>query len=313
TFININQIYTTRKTMNILASVIFVGALLLSLGFSVILSKQISDPLNKLKNHMAHIEGGNMMSEVHVVGQKEVVLLSKNFNHMIAEIRQLLDRLVQEQKEKRKSEFLALQTQINPHFLYNTLDSIVWLAENNQNKEVVEMVIALSRFFRISISRGKNVISVKDELEHAKQYLHIQKIRYNKKFDYEFIVQPNVYQFSVVKLILQPIIENAIHHGIHSEFESGKIRISAYTTGKKLIFEVENNGYGITPERIQELMQNMRSEEQANSVGLRNVYQRLQLYYGEEADVQIISEQDQMTNVKLIVPCRKDYADEKNN
>jgi len=313
TFININSIFQTRRTMNIAIVSIIVGSLFLGFGFSVVLSKQISDPIHKLKNHMALIEQGDMLTEVKVKGQREVVALSKNFNHMILEIRQLLDRLVLEQKEKRKSEFLALQTQINPHFLYNTLDSIVWLAENNQNKEVIEMVIALSKFFRISISRGKNVIRVKDELEHAKQYLLIQKIRYNKKFDYEFQIQPNVNQFSVVKLILQPIIENAIHHGLSSEFETGKINISASTSGKKLLFEIENNGYGLTPSRIQELNQNMRSEEQANGVGLRNVYQRLKLYYGEEADVIISSEMDQRTNITLVVPLRKDYQDEKIN
>jgi two-component system, sensor histidine kinase YesM len=311
TFININQIYQTRQSMNLIASSIFLGALLLSLIVSVFVSKRISDPLIKLEEYMARIEKGDMTTEVVVTGQKEVVLLSNTFNKMIGEIRHLMSRIVTEQKEKRKSEFLALQTQINPHFLYNTLDSIVWLAENNKNSEVIEMVIALSRFFRISISRGKNVIAVKDELEHAKQYLQIQKIRYNRKFDYQFNVQPQVFQYSVVKLVLQPIIENAIHHGINSEFESGMIQINAFTKGKKLIFEIENNGYGITPERIAELYQSMKEEEQANSVGLRNVYQRLKLYYGDEADLEITSELDRMTNVRLVIPLRKDYADEK--
>lgn len=312
TFININGIYETRRMMNFVTSAIFVGSLIMSLVLSVFVSKRISDPLTKLKNHMAKVEKGDF-AEVIVSGQMEIVQLSNSFNKMIQEIKSLMNRLVTEQKEKRKSEFLALQTQINPHFLYNTLDSIVWLAENNQNTEVIEMVIALSRFFRISISRGKNVISVKDELEHAKQYLHIQKIRYNKKFDFAFEIDPEVYHYTTVKLILQPIIENAIHHGINSEFETGLIQISAYILNESLIFEVENNGYGITEDKINELYKNMRNEDRANSVGLRNVYQRLKLYYNEEADVVITSELDKMTNVKLIIPLRRDYQDEKNN
>ena len=311
TFININGIYETRNLMNFVTSIIFVGSLLLSLMLSVFISKHISDPLTKLKNHMSKVEKGQL-TEVDITGQMEVVQLSKSFNKMIEEIKSLMDRLVTEQKEKRKSEFLALQTQINPHFLYNTLDSIVWLAENNQNNEVVEMVIALSRFFRISISRGKNVIPVKDELEHAKQYLHIQKIRYNRKFDYEFSIDPQVYRFTMVKLILQPIIENAIHHGISSEFETGKIKIAASIQDESLRFDIENNGYGITQETINEINRNMRNEDRANSVGLRNVYQRLKLYYGDEADVVITSELDCMTNVTLILPLREDYQDEKN-
>ncbi len=313
TFININNIYETRTTLYLFESILFGGALLLSLFFSLYLAKRISNPLVKLQDHMALMEKEGLMNEVTITGQIEVVSLSVTFNHMITEMNQLLNRLVTEQKEKRKSEFLALQTQINPHFLYNTLDSIVWLAENNQNKEVIEMVIALSRFFRISISRGKNTISVKDELEHAKQYLHIQKIRYNRKFDFEFQIDHEVYTYSTVKLILQPIIENAIYHGINSEYETGFIMIKAYIHNQKLKFEIENNGYGITSEKIENLYQSMKNESKANSVGLRNVYQRLKLYYGDEADILITSILDQMTNVKLIIPLRKDLQDEKDH
>lgn len=313
TFININNLYDAKQQAAVFSTFVFVISLILSLGLSIYLSQRISNPLNKLKNHMQAIEQGEQMSEIDISGQKEVVALAKTFNHMVIEIKQLMQNIVIEQKEKRKSEFQALQTQIHPHFLYNTLDSIVWLAENNMNKEVVEMVIALSRFFRISISRGKNVISVKDELEHAQHYLLIQKIRYNKKFDYELDIDPKVYDYTIVKLVLQPIIENAIYHGINSEFEKGKILIKAYPHKKTLVFEIENNGYGITPERILELTNQMKQEGQAKSVGLRNVYQRIKLYYGKEADIIISSELDEMTNIKIIIPMRKEETNEKNN
>ncbi|MBN2268487.1 MAG: sensor histidine kinase [Acholeplasmataceae bacterium] len=313
TFININNLYDAKQQATFFSTFVLVVSLIISLGLSIYLSQRISNPLNKLKNHMQAIEQGEQMSEIDISGQKEVVALTKTFNHMVVEIKQLMQNIVVEQKEKRKSEFQALQTQIHPHFLYNTLDSIVWLAENNMNKEVVEMVIALSRFFRISISRGKNVISVKDELEHAQHYLLIQKIRYNKKFDYKLDINPKVYDYTIVKLVLQPIIENAIYHGINSEYEQGMILIKAYPQKKNLIFEIENNGYGITPEKIVELTNQMKQEGQAQSVGLRNVYQRIKLYYGKEADIIVTSELDEMTNIKIIIPMRKEEIDEKNN
>lgn len=313
TFININNLYEAKQQAAVFSTFVFGISLLLSLGLSIYLSQRISNPLNKLKKHMQAIEQGEQISEIEISGQKEVVALSKTFNHMVVEIKQLLQNILIEQKEKRKSEFQALQTQIHPHFLYNTLDSIVWLAENNMNKEVVEMVIALSRFFRISISKGKNVISVKDELEHAQHYLLIQKIRYNKKFDYSFDIDPKIYEFTIVKLVLQPIIENAIYHGIHSEYEKGKILIKAYPHQRNLFFEIENNGYGITPEKIEELTNQMKMDGQPKSVGLRNVYQRIRLYYGKEADIIITSELDEMTNIKIIIPMRKEEANEKIN
>ncbi|MCF7932603.1 MAG: sensor histidine kinase [Acholeplasmataceae bacterium] len=310
TFINVSTVYASRQELSYVQYAIFASALFISLMLGIIMSNSISKPLKKLKSHMSKVESGDLVKEVEVTGQKEIIALAGTFNHMIIDIRRLMERLVSEQKEKRKSEFLALQTQINPHFLYNTLDSIVWLAENHRNDEVIEMVIALSHFFRISISRGKNIISVKDELTHAGHYLNIQKIRYNLKFDYAFEIDPNVYEYSVVKLILQPIIENAIHHGISSEYETGEILIKAYTVEDHLVFEIENNGYGIIEEDIKAIYDNMKQENKATGFGLRNVYQRLKLYYGDDADVVITSVVDEMTNVKLIVPLKREVNHE---
>lgn len=312
TFINIDILSKTRTQMNWILVGVFSASVLFSVGFALLLSYRISSPLNKLKEHMAKIESGDLMTEIQVSGQKEIVVLSSAFNHMIEEIRGLMDRLLTEQKEKRKSEFFALQMQINPHFLYNTLDSIIWLAESGRNEEVIEMVVALSKFFRISISRGKNVIPVMDELEHAKNYLNIQKIRYNKQFDYHFDIDPQVHDYTVVKLILQPIIENAIYHGISTD-EQGYITISSFIEENSLYFTVKNNGYGITEEKIAELMHRVRQEGKAESVGLRNVYQRLKIYYGDEADLKIESEMDEYTMIVIRIPLRKVSENEKVN
>ena len=248
-------------------------------------------------------ENGVSYSPLEVEGQKEIIILSNAFNNMISEIRILMERVLREQKEKRKTEFIALQTQINPHFLYNTLDSIIWLSENNLNEQVVEMIVALSKYFRISISKGKTIITAKEELEHARSYLLIQKIRYSSKFDYSFVVDENIYDVKAVKLILQPLIENAIYHGISGD-EDGIIIIRAYKKEELMVFEVENNGYGLTDSQIDGIYDNMKSEINNTSIGLKNVYQRLKLYYGEKANLEIISELDEKTIVKLTYPLK---------
>lgn len=143
------------------------------------------------------------------------------------------------------------------------------------------------------------------------QYLKIQKIRYNLKFDYSFEIDEKIYDYTIVKLVLQPIIENAIHHGISSELELGIIKIRSFIRDNHIYFEVENNGYGITDEKIAEIYENMRSDGEANSVGLRNVYQRLKIYYGDESDITISSVLDEMTRITLKIPLREDYHLEK--
>ncbi len=214
-----------------------------------------------------------------------------------------MERVLREQKEKRKTEFIALQTQINPHFLYNTLDSIIWLSENKMNEQVVEMIVALSKYFRTSISQGKTIITAEEELEHARNYLLIQKIRYSSKFDYVFEIDEEILKVNAVKLILQPLIENAIYHGISSD-EDGIIIIRAYQSDGLMVFEVENNGYGLTKSQIEDIYLNMKSKIKNTSIGLKNIYQRLKLYYGDTANLEIISELDEKTIVRLTYPMK---------
>lgn len=305
TFTNVEIINTSRT--NMIISLITIMSITFTFVFYIanIITKRITNPLNKLNKHMLEIqEHGEIYRPLTVEGQKEIVVLSNAFNTMISEIRILMDRLLNEQKEKRKTEFIALQTQINPHFLYNTLDSIIWLSENNMNEEVIEMIVALSKYFRIGISRGKNIITVKEELEHARNYLLIQKIRYSNRFDYVFDIADDVYDIRAVKLILQPLIENAIYHGISKE-EDGFITIRGYTRDESMIFEIENNGYGLTNKQVAEIYSNMVSKEKKTSIGLKNVYQRLKLYYSEKADLEIESILDEKTIVRLSFPIKR--------
>lgn len=300
---NVNEIALARKQILLILLFIFLISFVVTTTVSLVISRRISRPLNELKKNMFKVENGDFYTKVEVTGQKEVVRLSKSFNSMLDEIRKLMNDVVNEQKEKRKTELKALQNQINPHFLYNTLDSIVWLAENNRSEDVVTTVIALARFFRISISKGETFIPVKDEISHIKNYLRIQKIRYVDKFEYTFDVDRNVFDYKVMKLILQPIVENAIYHGVGEEME--RIIIRAALEGDFLVFEVENTGYGITEERINEIYEILRGTHGQNSVGMRNVYLRLKLFYGEEADIVIKSTLDEMTCIRLLIPVKQ--------
>lgn len=301
TFVNVEIIAQSRRNIIWTLAVIFLVTLLIVAGLVALVTRQITKPLNALKEHMSNIQhSDHLYQEISVRGQKEVVILADAYNDMIHEIRRLLDRLVTEQTEMRKTELKALQTQINPHFLYNTLDSIVWLSEQKRNDSVIQMVVALSRFFRISISRGRDIISIEEEVQHAKYYLQIQQIRYGNRFSYEFDINKDLLSYRTVKLILQPLIENAIQHGIVDDVK-GRIQVAGYEAGGLLYFSVTNNGYGLTDDQIQEIYHKI-DDDQYNSVGLKNVAQRLQLYYGKYAGIRIQSVLDQSTTITIYFP-----------
>ncbi len=297
---DVDETAQAKKRMLIILILIFLGSIIIAVTVSVIISRRISHPIYHLREKMASVEQGDFHAKVHVSGQKEVVQLSHTFNSMIDRIRYLMDSVVNEQREKRKTELRALQNQINPHFLYNTLDSIIWLAEHDRSEDVITTVSALARFFRISISGGESFITVNDEISHVSNYLTIQKIRYQKKFEYLFEIDPEIYEDKVMKLILQPLVENAINYGIGDEQET--ITIRGYRFGEGVAFEVENTGYGITHEQISHIYEIMHGTIKASSVGLRNVYLRLKLYYGATADILISSELDASTTFKIIIP-----------
>jgi two-component system sensor histidine kinase YesM len=230
---------------------------------------------------------------------------------MVSRIRQLMDQIVVEQEAKRKSELNALQAQINPHFLYNTLDSIVWMAENGKSEDVITMVTSLARLFRISISRGKNIITVREEIEHARNYLIIQKVRFKNKFSFNIDVDEEVIQYKTLKLILQPIIENALYHGIQYMVEEGSINISAKIAQGKLLYEIADSGLGIKPELLEKILSHDSKESGGAGVGVRNVHERIQLCYGKEYGIEIQSELEEGTTVKLWLPIVKDEYNEK--
>ena len=200
----------------------------------------------------------------------------------------------------RKTELRALQTQINPHFLYNTLDSIAWMCEQGRNADAVKMVHALARLFRISISQGHELIPVAREIEHAESYLQIQKYRYKNQFTYAFDVDPECLDFLCNKITLQPIIENAINHGLKLLVDEGRIDVRVYRDGEDIVFCVQDNGVGMTPEQVESILR--RDPGNHTGIGIKNVNDRLQIYFGRQYGLHITSEPDVGTTVEIRMP-----------
>ena len=234
-------------------------------------------PLKKLEKYMVQVNPDNMDQRMEILTDDEIGHLSMKFNQMMDRIRNLKEQVIEEQEDKRKYELQALQAQINPHFLYNTLDSIIWMAETNDSN-IVAMTEALAKLFRISLNKGNEEISLERELEHVKNYLIIQSMRYADKFTYEISAEPGVERCRTIKLILQPIVENCIYHGIKKKRGTGKITIRAYRREQNLIIEVSDDGCGMPEEICRKILSDeIESENISGSgIGVKNVNERIQ-------------------------------------
>lgn len=301
-----DEISAAIKDIGSFVSWSFAFGIIFFLIISTLVSAKISKPIIQLEQSMKLVEEGNFDINIDVQGEAEVVQLSKTFNMMVVKIRYLMNQILLEQEAKRKSELDALQSQINPHFLYNTLDSIVWMAENEKSEDVITMVTALARLFRISISKGKNIIGVQQEIEHARNYLIIQKTRYKNKFEFDISVDPKVVHYRTLKLILQPIIENAIYHGIEYMVDKGVISISVEVEEEKLLFKITDNGLGMPKEVVDSLLSKELKSSKGSGVGVKNVHERIQLCFGKEYGIEIESEIEMGTTVKLWLPLIED-------
>lgn len=267
------------------------------------LSSRIADPIKTLERSVKELEKGDLNVEIAIGGSYEIQHLGKTIRSMVAQMRNLMDDIVVEQESKRKSELDALQSQINPHFLYNTLDSIIWMIENERYPEAISMVTALARLFRISLSKGRNIIPVSDELEHARNYLTIQMVRYKNKFQVDISAEPETLRLSTIKLIIQPLLENAIHHGMECMDGDGEISVRAYLKDGDLYIDVSDNGMGIPAELCETLLTDQsRIRSKGSGIGLRNVHERIQLCYGRPYGLTIFSEPDVGTTVRIRLP-----------
>ncbi len=278
-----------------------VAVLLAALVSSIVISRALSRPLKGLSRAMRQFEkNADTFTYAPVGGAREVQELSESFSHMVVKIQHLMETVRREEINLRKTELKALQAQINPHFLYNTLDSIAWMCEQGRNDEAVQMVNALAQLFRISISRGHELIPIRSELRHAESYLKIQKHRYKNQFSYRFDVDESCLDFLCNKITLQPIIENAIYHGINGLVDEGEIVITLRADGSDVVFTVADNGVGMEEEQIQAILRKERSDH--TGIGIKNVNDRLKIYFGEGYGITIDSEPDVGTTVTIRMP-----------
>ncbi|WP_273319979.1 cache domain-containing sensor histidine kinase [Vallitalea guaymasensis] len=280
-------------------------AIFISIFISVLISRSILHPIKKLVNTMHQVEEGNLNVSIDIKNDNEIGELAKAFNLMTNRVNNLVNQNKKIEKNKRKNELRALQAQINPHFLYNTLDSIIWMAESKNYKAVVTMTSALAKLFRISISKGEQYITVAEEIEHVENYLKIQKIRYGDHLDYHIDVEEDIKQNKIIKLIIQPIVENAIYHGIKNVPGGGMIDISVKKYDNKILITIADDGVGMSKQEINLLFsknQELPKEKKLGGVGVRNVDNRIKLYYGEDYGLEIESEIYEGTTVKAWLP-----------
>ena len=296
-----------QQTLPFLVVIICAYVELLIL-MNVLLSRKITEPLRRLRESVGQVEEGAERPPIYVGGTAETRELGTAIQTMVDRMRQLTADMVREHEQKQKSELNALQAQINPHFLYNTLDIIVWMIENGQREDAIRVVTALARFFRVSLSKGRNIIPVLDELEHVRNYLLIKEMRYKNKFRYQITCPEACANLTTIKLVVQPIVENAIYHSMDFMDGDGLLDIRADTDGRDLTITVSDNGLGMPPDVVERLLTASTQPgaqtggKRGSGIGLRNVQERIRLYFGSEYGVTIQSEPDEGTVVTLHLP-----------
>ena len=272
------------------------------------ISSGITKPVRKLQDIMKTVETGEFHLVGTIKGTDEIRELAHDFDIMVGRIRELVEANTREQELKRKSDLKALQAQINPHFLYNTLDSIIWMGEMGQNKEVVKMTSALSKLFRISISKGHEIITIRDEIAHVQSYLTIQGMRYQDKFNYLIDIDSELHDQPILKISLQPLVENAIYHGIKETDGKGFIKIRGFTENDVIIIKIQDNGKGMNRNELEELIKGIeispesRPKLSRQGMGLRNVHQRIRLYFGESYGLSCESSSGEGTTISIAIP-----------
>ncbi len=266
------------------------------------LSRKIVDPIDMICERLEAIGKGSLLvcEPIHA-DVEEVQLLSDGIENMVGRLKWQIDKNTEQEKHRRGTELALLQSQINPHFLYNTLDTIVWLIESGEIGGAVKMVASLSNYFRFSLSRGKNVITLEEEEQHIRSYLEIQQMRYRDLMDYEIDISDQLKNFVLPKLTLQPLVENALYHGIKNRRRKGLIRLRGRAENENVILEVADDGRGMTKERLEEV-RNSLTGGKSEGFGLRTVHQRIRILFGGEYGLALESTPDVGTRIFVIIP-----------
>lgn len=280
-----------------------IGLMAVALFFSRFVAKSITLPIQRLCDSMERVQEGDFsVSDIVVDSENEIGSLTKSFNVMTQRIHELMAQNIREQEAKRKSELKALQSQVNPHFLYNTLDSIIWMAEGKKNEEVVLMTASLARLLRQSISNEDELVSIGQEIEYARGYLTIQKMRYKDKLEFWIEVEPSILNIRLIKLVLQPVIENAIYHGLKYKESRGLLLVKGFMKNGNAVLQVIDDGVGMDQETLDHIYERHKVDYHSNGVGIYNVQKRLQLYYGNEYGIVYESKPGEGTTATITIP-----------
>ncbi|MBP1962802.1 histidine kinase [Paenibacillus aceris] len=294
-----NELIANQYQINISYFLWTILALVIALYLSFFISRHLSRPIKQLQSNMKQVEKGDFSIRSDFRSENEIGQLGQTFNIMVGRIKDLMNQIIQNEESKRKSEMKLLQAQINPHFLYNTLDSIIWMAERKKHDEVVQMTSSLAKLFRAIINKNNETVPVRVEIEHITNYLLIQSMRYKDKLDFRIDVDPGILEFHIPKIILQPIVENAIYHGIKNSLEPGVVKITGKEDGDNIVFVVADNGVGMEPEKLDQILK--LKDGIIKGIGVSNVNERIKLF-GNEFGLTFKSEKWEGTEVRIVLP-----------
>lgn len=297
--LNVSQL----KNLALFVNFIAIG---LAIFLAILFSQSIYSPIRDLKESMKLAGSGNLKARIEKSRKDEFGMLNQGFNQMINRIQKLMDELFHEKLLVKEAELKSMEAQINPHFLYNTLDSIHWMARLNKTEELSQITFSLSNFYRLSLGGGKETVTTKETINLIEEYLAIQKMRYGDKFDADLEVDENLLNYYVLRLIIQPLVENAICHGVEKMTAHGHIQVILKPFGPDMVFIIKDNGIGMSKEKLDEIIGSLNQDtvEPGENFALINIHKRIQLYYGKEYGLQIESMENQGTEVRVILPER---------
>ena len=309
---NMSELLKNSRKARSIYVLVALGLIAVALVISSEIARNITFPIQKLRDSMKRVQKGDFSAaEIEVYSDNEIGSLTRSFNVMTHKIQDLMAQNIQEQEQKRKIELKALQSQINPHFLYNTLDSIIWMAEGKMNEEVVLMTASLARLLRQSISIENELVTIGQEVEYVRSYLTIQKMRYKDKLEFEINVDPRITHAQIIRLVLQPIVENAIYHGLKYKESKGMLKVHGYELGERIIIDITDDGVGMDEETLKHIYDKHKVNYHSNGVGVYNVQQRLVLYYGKEYGIIYHSEKGKGTTATVVIPKKQEDVHEK--
>lgn len=310
--VNVDELLKESNKAQSIYVLIAAALVIVALFLTRFIAGTITSSIQRLRDSMARVQEGDFdIPDVVETSENEIGSLTRSFNVMTRRIRELMDQNVRDQEAKRKSELKALQSQINPHFLYNTLDSIIWMAEGKKNEEVVLMTASLARLLRQSISNEDEVVPIAQEVEYARGYLTIQKMRYKDKMEFQIDVDPAILHINLIKLVLQPVIENAIYHGLKYKESKGLLIVKGFMKNGNAVLQVIDNGVGMDEETLAHIYDRHKVNYQSNGVGVYNVQKRLQLYYGSAYGITYESKVGVGTTATITIPGNQEDSSEK--